>query len=66
MHLLCKIFGHRPSRGYYDVNGDGYFTVRLTEVDGIGRQHATLHTECHRCGVLYQVGKIHVPHITGK
>jgi hypothetical protein len=61
MKLLCWLFGHVPAYGYGDAPGRGYFDVHVSVVDGVGRQHATLHCECERCGTNYQVGMIHVP-----
>jgi hypothetical protein len=66
MNLICRIFGHRPAFGYGHCEGEGYFTVRLCEVDGMGVQHATLHRDCQRCGKNYQVGRIAVPRLERK
>jgi hypothetical protein len=61
VNLICKLFGHRPRFGYASIEGAGYFKVKSTVTDGIGRVHASLITECHRCGVVYQVGMLHLP-----
>lgn len=65
MKTLCKLFGHRPGEGYYKDDEDGncssYFTIKMTQTDGIGRVHAYLHTTCRRCGQDYQVGMLHLP-----
>jgi hypothetical protein len=61
MSLLCKLFGHQVSTGYGNVKGAGYFSVRVTETDGIGRVHADIYDVCEWCGVKYRIGKIHVP-----
>jgi hypothetical protein len=60
MKLFCFLFGHRPSFGYGRVEGEGYFTVKLAEIDGCGTQHARLFCDCERCGKNYQVGRIHI------
>jgi len=60
MSIWCKIFGHKPP-AYSRVIGGEYMKVSLTEVDGIGRQHAHVNAECSRCGENFLVGKIHVP-----
>jgi len=57
--LLCKIFGHRTSGDEY--LGQEYLTVHPENIDGIGRWHATIETECKRCGQIFRVGKIHIP-----
>lgn len=61
MSILCRLFGHKPEYGYCGVSGTGYFTVRNIIADGIGRFHADLICKCERCGLVYQVGKIHLP-----
>jgi hypothetical protein len=66
MKLLCKLFGHIPNPGYGRLrrpinSGEGYFDVKLAELDGVGTRHATLHTVCERCDEFYQIGRIHIP-----
>ena len=62
MSLLCKIFGHVPAYGYGDRPGRGYFNVELPPYeDNIGRLHCDLTCKCERCGIKYNVGKIHLP-----
>lgn len=61
MNILCRLFGHRPAFGYGNAEGDGYFDVKIGITDGSGRVHAKLQCNCERCGIKYQVGKIHVP-----
>lgn len=63
MRFLCMIFGHVPDPGWKKVkgSGQGYFRLKRAEVDGCGIQHATLHTDCVRCGSAFQIGRIHVP-----
>ena len=65
MRFLCMMFGHIPDPGYGRIkgSGQGYFRLKLAEKDGMGVQHATLHTECARCGQVYQLGRIHVPQL---
>jgi hypothetical protein len=63
MSILCEMFGHRPDQGYYKHDGWGYFDVREGATDGIGRIHGDLYCECARCGVRYQVGKLHIPQV---
>jgi hypothetical protein len=62
----CDRFGHIPNPGYgrhYNPinSGEGYFRVVQRELDGVGTRHASLHTECERCGKKYQIGRIHIP-----
>jgi hypothetical protein len=59
MNLRCFLFGHRPAFGYGGREGDGYFTQRVGQTDGMGRTHVYLDTTCERCGDKYQVGIIH-------
>jgi hypothetical protein len=61
MNILCKLFGHRPEFGYGRAAGDGYFKVDPTycALDGIGRTHFRLLSNCERCGKEFQVGKVH-------
>ena len=66
MKIFCKLFGHKPEYGYGAVAGTGYFTVRNIVVDGTGRFHADLLCTCERCGLVYQVGKIHLPTMEDK
>lgn len=59
MSLICKLFGHKPP--IYSNNAGGeYGTLQYNEIDGIGRQHASLYANCPRCGVSYHVMNTHV------
>ena len=61
MSIICKLFGHRPQFGWGNSEGHGYFRVVNYHSDGINTHHAYLICDCERCGVNYQVGKIHIP-----
>jgi hypothetical protein len=63
MNWLCWLFGHRPAFGYSRVEGSGYMKINLMGKDGIGRLHASINSECERCGENYRVGYIHVPRV---
>lgn len=60
MKIICSLFGHRPAFGYGRSEGYGYFTQLFDGTDGINRTHVKLRCDCERCGVNYQVGKIHL------
>lgn len=64
MGILCRLFGHRSVEGYYHDDEEGncyrYFKIDSVCKDGMGRKHATLTTDCRRCGKNYIVGKIHL------
>lgn len=64
MNLLCKIFGHQPpvyaQRGWYSP-GEQYMHVKSFAIDGIGKEHASITSECPRCKKNFLVGKIHLP-----
>ena len=61
MSIICKLFGHSPSKGYHGDPGDGYCRMEYRATDGLNTVHASLHSECHRCGKEFQVGMLHVP-----
>lgn len=58
--LICWLFGHRPAFGYGEIEGEGYFKLARGSIDGVGREHARLYTECQRCGITYKVGMLHI------
>jgi hypothetical protein len=60
MNPICRMFGHRPERGY-TRSDTGYFRISGIAIDGMGVRHATLTSECRRCGVRYMIGKVHLP-----
>jgi ribosomal protein S27AE len=64
MKLLCKIFGHKPpiyaERGWWSP-GEQYGTLKGGYIDGIGRVHAEIHTECPRCGEKVMIAQVHIP-----
>lgn len=59
MTLACALVGHKTVRGY--CGGLPYFRITNTTVDGIGRVHAWLDTECIRCGERFTIGMVHLP-----
>ncbi len=59
MSLLCLLFGHKSREN--DFSGGEYMRIRNRLIDGIGREHATLHANCPRCGNQYRAGMIHLP-----
>jgi hypothetical protein len=61
MNILCKMFGHQIGTGYKNSIGEKYLSVGGGPVDGIGRVHASIHTDCARCGELFKLGNIHLP-----
>ena len=65
MSVLCKLFGHQPpvygERGWWSP-GEEYAKVEKSIVtDGIGRHHATVTSECPRCGREFKLCRIHLP-----
>jgi hypothetical protein len=63
MNLLCSLFGHKSRER--DYSGGEYMRVQLGEIDGIGREHATLYARCPRCDKTYRAGRIHLPRPAG-
>ncbi len=64
MNILCKLFGHQPpiyaKKGWYSP-GEEYARVERAGVDGCGVEHATVHSECPRCGEVFKLARIHIP-----
>ena len=60
MSIICKLFGHKPGMGYYKRDGDGYLTVTGGPVDALGTEHASVLSECARCGTTFKVGNLHL------
>lgn len=59
MKLLCRMFGHKvPRHGYY-LNTPYFKRGRNRKVDGIGRIHQSLTTDCERCDSTFMFGMIH-------
>jgi len=59
MGILCKLRGHLfPTDSQW---GKPYLKIEATSMDGIGRIHAYLTTECDRCGAEYHVANVHLP-----
>lgn len=61
MNPICRMFGHEPAHGYNRKAGSGYFRIASIAIDGMGVEHATLTSECERCGLRYIVGMVHLP-----
>jgi hypothetical protein len=57
--IPCRLFGHKPQEETY--SGAEYMEVSPGAIDGIGREHATLHAKCARCNKKYRAGQIHLP-----
>lgn len=57
--FLCAVFGHRTSGDEFD--GGEYMKVERRAIDGIGRHHAQITTDCKRCGEKFRVGMVHLP-----
>ena len=64
MNILCKIFGHKPpvyaEHGWWSP-GEQYAKVENTAIDGIGRVHAYIYSECPRCQEKFKICIIHLP-----
>lgn len=62
--LICKIFGHQPPvyarKGWYSP-GEQYAQLTSRQVDGIGRVHCTVASECPRCGDKFVLCRVHLP-----
>jgi len=54
--MICKILGHK-------INDIRYGRIELNDVDGIGRQHATVKYACERCYKTFTVCRVHIPYI---
>ena len=64
-NILCKIFGHKPpvyaKKGWYSP-GEEYAKVDSNIiVDGIGRRHVAIRSECPRCKEIFKLCMIHLP-----
>lgn len=65
MNILCKIFGHQPpvyaKKGWFSP-GEEYARVDSNIIiDGIGRKHAIVTSECPRCKTKFKLCRIHLP-----
>jgi hypothetical protein len=57
-NLLCLMFGHMRTSGWY---GDGlYGEVAPRGTDGIGRLHGVITASCDRCGDTYVLARLHL------
>lgn len=62
MALFCKWFGHVPNHGWKeDKTGNGYFWLTFYAHDGMDVVHANVIGDCERCGIKYQIGRVHLP-----
>lgn len=64
MKWLCKLFGHQPpiyAKPCWGGTGQEYAKVKPGTVDGVGRWHSTVESECPRCGEKFMLCRIHVP-----
>ena len=57
--ILCKLFGHQTNGNRFD--GSEYMSCGNIVIDGIGRMHMDIETECARCEKYFRVGRIHIP-----
>ena len=67
MNIICKLFGHQPpvygKRGWWSP-GEEYAKVGSNiEIDGTGREHATIISECPRCKTKFKLCRIHLPKV---
>jgi len=51
--LLCRLFGHK-------LDPYLYADIHTGAVDGIGREHASVHARCIRCSTVHQVAQVHL------
>lgn len=57
--LMCRLFGHIWTEGWW--GSEPYLTPRHRPgyVDGIGRSHVKLECRCDRCGEKSHVANVH-------
>jgi hypothetical protein len=65
MSLLCKLFGHKPpvygKKGWWSP-GEEYAKLDSNIIiDGTGRQHAAVYSQCPRCKQHFKLCMIHLP-----
>ena len=65
MNLLCKLFGHKPpvynKKGWFSPGEEYAQLDSNTIIDGIGRTHAIIISECPRCKIKFKLCRIHLP-----
>ena len=61
---LCALFGHQPpvyaAKGWWSP-GESYARISNICEDGIKRRHATIKSECPRCGEKFTLCYVHLP-----
>ncbi len=61
---LCILFGHKPpvyaAKGWWSP-GESYAHITNICQDGIRRKHATIKSECPRCGEKFILCYLHLP-----
>jgi len=64
-NILCSIFGHKPpvyaKKGWFSPGQEYAKVHKNITIDGIGRQHADVYSECPRCKESFKLCKIHLP-----
>jgi hypothetical protein len=64
-NILCLIFGHQPpvyaKKGWFSPGQEYAKVSKNIQIDGIGRKHADIYSECPRCKKEFRICKIHLP-----